>query len=197
MHHTGRCDSRVGVCRLAGSNGHEQSPWPYEKPPSARRPNPARAQVFKPHLEPFLEPLFRSLGCGHQLCRDAAGACLGALRDWLGPRILAGRLSDAQAAAMAASPDVPPPTGMLTLWVAWVCLCTNQGRAATGCIFVAKRVCRAEACVSSPGHMTAPGCTRTANTHYCGSPYCGGVCRQEVADKHECSFPLSANCCIS
>lgn len=68
-------------------------------------------QAFKPHLEPFLEPLFRSLACGHQLCRAAAGACLGALRDWLGPRILAGRLSDAQAAAMAASPDVPPPAG--------------------------------------------------------------------------------------
>ena len=69
-------------------------------------------QAFKPHLEPFLEPLFRSLACGHQLCRAAAGACLGALRDWLGPRILAGRLSDAQAGAMAASPDVPPPAGV-------------------------------------------------------------------------------------
>lgn len=69
------------------------------------------AQAFKPHLEPFLEPLFRSLRCGHQLCRAAAGACLGALRNWLGPRILAGRLSEDQAAAMAASPDVPPPSG--------------------------------------------------------------------------------------
>ena len=68
-------------------------------------------QAFKPHLDPFLEPLFRSLASGHQLCRTAAGACLGALRDWLGPRILAGRLSVAQAAAMAASPDVPPPAG--------------------------------------------------------------------------------------
>ncbi|KAK9826799.1 hypothetical protein WJX81_002074 [Elliptochloris bilobata] len=72
-------------------------------------------RAFKPHLEPFLEPLFRSLACGHQLCRVAAGACLGALRDWLGPRILAGRLSDAQVAAMAASPDVPPPAGVYAL----------------------------------------------------------------------------------
>jgi hypothetical protein len=36
---------------------------------------------------------------------------VGALRDLVGPSIFAGRLSQEQRAAMAASPDVPPPGG--------------------------------------------------------------------------------------
>ncbi|KAK9823094.1 hypothetical protein WJX72_000228 [[Myrmecia] bisecta] len=68
-------------------------------------------QVIKPHLELFIPALFQCLTCGHQLCQAAAGRCLGELRDLLGPRIFAGRLTDEQNAAMAASPDVPPPSG--------------------------------------------------------------------------------------
>ena len=73
--------------------------------------------MFKPYIELFLEPLFRSLTCENQLCRAAAGACLGAFRDAMGPRILGGRLSEQQQAVMAASPDVPPPSGPLHSWV--------------------------------------------------------------------------------
>jgi hypothetical protein len=67
---------------------------------------------FKPHLEPFLEPLFRGLGCGHRLCEVAAGRCVGRLRDLVGPGVFAGRLTEEQRAAMEASADVPPPGGV-------------------------------------------------------------------------------------
>ncbi|KAL4425118.1 hypothetical protein ABPG77_008223 [Micractinium sp. CCAP 211/92] len=68
-------------------------------------------KVFKPHLDEFLGPLFRSLACGHRLCEAAAGRCIGALRDLIGPGIFAGRLSDEQRRLMESSPDVPPPAG--------------------------------------------------------------------------------------
>ena len=68
-------------------------------------------QAFKPWLEPFLGPLFRALASDSQLCRAAAGSCVGFLRELLGPRILAARLDDAQRAALASSPDIPPPSG--------------------------------------------------------------------------------------
>ena len=67
--------------------------------------------MFKPYIELFLEPLFRSLEGENQLCRAAAGACLGVLRDTLGPSIFAGRLDERQQAAMASSRDVPAPAG--------------------------------------------------------------------------------------
>ncbi|KAI7841245.1 hypothetical protein COHA_005082 [Chlorella ohadii] len=69
-------------------------------------------KVFKPYLEDFLGPLFRSLTCGHRLCEAAAGRCIGALRDLIGPNIFAGRLSDDQRQLMQSSPDVPPPAGL-------------------------------------------------------------------------------------
>jgi hypothetical protein len=55
--------------------------------------------------------MFDGLVCGHQLCAAAAGQCLGSLRDLLGPRILAGRLTEEQQRLMQASPDVPLPSG--------------------------------------------------------------------------------------
>lgn len=64
---------------------------------------------LKPHLELFLEPLFRSLRGGHRNCQVMAGECLGALRDLLGPNIFAGRLTPEQQQAMASDPNVPPP----------------------------------------------------------------------------------------
>ncbi len=77
------------------------------------------SQVFKRHMDALLEPLFASLACDHQLCRAAAGRCIGQLRDFVGPGIWAGHLTDSQAAAMARSPDVPAPAGecfCLHLW---------------------------------------------------------------------------------
>ena len=41
-------------------------------------------RLFKPFLEEFLEPLFRSLTSGNRLCEGAAGRCIGSLRDFLG-----------------------------------------------------------------------------------------------------------------
>lgn len=64
---------------------------------------------FKGYLEDFLGPLFLDLSCGHNLAEVAAGRCIAFLRDFLGPSILAGRLSPAQAALMSNNPNVPPP----------------------------------------------------------------------------------------
>lgn len=66
-------------------------------------------RLFKPHLELFLEAMFRDLTCGHQLCECAAGKCVAAFRDWLGSTIFAGRLDDWQLREMAANENVPPP----------------------------------------------------------------------------------------
>ncbi len=66
-------------------------------------------------MDLLLDPLFKSLACEHQLCRAAAGKCAGALRDFVGPGIFAGHLSDAQAASMSGNPDVPPPSGVALL----------------------------------------------------------------------------------
>lgn len=76
-------------------------------------------------MDALLEPLFASLACDHQLCRAAAGKCVGRLRDFVGPGIWAGHLTDDQAAAMARSPDVPAPAGdppfilFLTKFLSW------------------------------------------------------------------------------
>jgi len=74
-------------------------------------PRIARAvgkRAFKGHLEELLPPLFRALTCGHQLAEHAAGACLGFVRDLIGPNILAGRLEPDQADLLRTSPLVPP-----------------------------------------------------------------------------------------
>lgn len=68
-------------------------------------------QVFKRQMDLFLDHLFKCLACDHQLCRTAAGKCAAALRDFVGPGIFAGHLSEAQSAAMSSSPDVSPPSG--------------------------------------------------------------------------------------
>lgn len=68
-------------------------------------------QAYKPHLQAFLDPLFATLACDHQLARAAAGDCVGFLRDDLGPGIFSGRLTEEQRAGMEASPDVPRPAG--------------------------------------------------------------------------------------
>ena len=46
---------------------------------------------------------------GHQACEAAAGDAIAFLRDWLGPGILAGRLTEQQISLMQSSPRVPPP----------------------------------------------------------------------------------------
>jgi hypothetical protein len=46
---------------------------------------------------------------GHQACEAAAGDAIAFLRDWLGPRILAGRLTEQQLRLLQSSPRVPPP----------------------------------------------------------------------------------------
>ena len=74
-------------------------------------PGIARAvgkRAFKSHLEEILPPAFRALTSGHQLAEFAAGQCLGFIRDMIGPNILAGRLSEEQAALLRTSPLVPP-----------------------------------------------------------------------------------------
>ena len=83
---------------------------------ACQAPSPMRlhvpAQVFKRHMDAFLGPLFACLSCQHQLCRAAAGRCAGALRDFVGPGIFAGHLTEEQAALLANSPEVPAPTGV-------------------------------------------------------------------------------------
>lgn len=69
-------------------------------------------KVFKPYLEPFLEPMFRCISCGHQLAEVAAGECIGAIRDMLGPNIFAGRLTDEQQQLMRSNLNIPPEGGM-------------------------------------------------------------------------------------
>ncbi len=55
-------------------------------------------------------PVRRSLEhSGHQACEAAAGDAVAFLRDWLGPRILAGRLTQQQIRLMQSSSRVPPP----------------------------------------------------------------------------------------
>ncbi len=68
-------------------------------------------QIFKRYLDELLVPLFRSLTCENQLCRAAAGRCVGAIRDCIGPGILAGRITQEQRASMEGSQDVPPLAG--------------------------------------------------------------------------------------
>ena len=58
-------------------------------------------------------PLFRSLACQNQLCRAAAGRCVGAIRDCIGPGIFGGRLTEEQKAIMERSQDVPPLAGTI------------------------------------------------------------------------------------
>jgi len=69
-------------------------------------------KVFKPYLEPLLEPMFRCLTCGHQLAEVAAGECIGAVRDMLGPNIFAGRLTDDQQDLMRTNRNIPPEGGL-------------------------------------------------------------------------------------
>lgn len=70
-------------------------------------------QRFKPHLEPFLHPMFSDLTCGHQLTEAAAGKCIAAMRDLLGPSIFAARLLDWQARLLATDPNIPPTAGRM------------------------------------------------------------------------------------
>ena len=80
------------------------------------------SQAFKPHLEPFIEPVFDSLTCGQQTTAAAAGEFIGQVRDLLGPNIWAGRLTQEQQQAQASSPHVPPPTGEPHLYCVISCV---------------------------------------------------------------------------
>ena len=68
-------------------------------------------QAFKPHLAPFLEPLFASLQSSHRGAQVAAGACISQLRDLLGPNIWAGRLTEGWLQAQEQSQHVMPVAG--------------------------------------------------------------------------------------
>lgn len=70
-------------------------------------------KAFKPYLELFLPSMFADLKCGHQLAEAAAGRCIGRLRDWLGPKIFAGRLDDAQREALDSDANIPPSVGLM------------------------------------------------------------------------------------
>lgn len=72
-------------------------------------------QLLKRHLEPFLAPLFQDLSCGAALTELAAGEAVGALRDALGAKILASRLTDAQAMALHSNDLIPPQSSRLGL----------------------------------------------------------------------------------
>lgn len=59
---------------------------------------------FKPYLEEFIEPMFKSLRCGNRLAEAAAGYCIGEFRQMLGETIFAGRLNESQMQQMRDSP---------------------------------------------------------------------------------------------
>ena len=69
---------------------------------------------FKPYLNEFLDPMFKSLTCGHRLCESAAGYCIAQIRDFIGPGIFEGRLTDDQKSILHINQDIPPPKGPLT-----------------------------------------------------------------------------------
>ncbi len=52
--------------------------------------------AFKPALDPFLEPMFRTLCCGHALCETAARQCITRLSVFMGRPIFEGRLDSTQ-----------------------------------------------------------------------------------------------------
>jgi hypothetical protein len=74
---------------------------------------PCPCQVTCPPLTTLcaLPPaaLFDDLVSGHQLAEAAAGECIARLRDWLGARILAGRLTEEQQRLLATNANIPPP----------------------------------------------------------------------------------------
>ena len=75
---------------------------------------------FKPLLNDFLEPMFRGLTCGQRLCESAAGQCIGAMRDLIGPGVFEGRLLDEQRRLLHTHHDIPPPKGPLAGRIAGV-----------------------------------------------------------------------------
>ncbi|GMH32577.1 hypothetical protein BSKO_00411 [Bryopsis sp. KO-2023] len=70
-------------------------------------------RAFKSHLELFLNPMFVSVKCGHQLEGAAAGRAIGMIRDYLGVNIFKGRLEDHQKMILESNMNVPPERGML------------------------------------------------------------------------------------
>ena len=54
--------------------------------------------AFKSALDMFLEPMFRTLRCGHALCETAARQCITRLSAFIGRQIFEGRLDSAQKA---------------------------------------------------------------------------------------------------
>eukprot|EP01024_Parvocaulis_polyphysoides_P024785 TRINITY_DN22627_c0_g1_i2.p3 TRINITY_DN22627_c0_g1~~TRINITY_DN22627_c0_g1_i2.p3 ORF type:complete len:114 (+),score=7.00 TRINITY_DN22627_c0_g1_i2:102-443(+) len=68
---------------------------------------------FKPYLEQFLPPLFNTLHVEHQLARVAAGKAIGFLRDFYGPNILAGRLTEEQNRELQSNQNIPE---LSTIW---------------------------------------------------------------------------------
>jgi hypothetical protein len=97
------------LCDLATMRHFEHAPKLRETvwacvPVIARR---LGKQAMKPHLEALLDPLFRDLNCGAQLCECAAGACVAALRDWLGVNVLAARLDDWQKMQLMRNKNIP------------------------------------------------------------------------------------------
>lgn len=73
-------------------------------PALARRVGKA---AFRPHVELFLDAMFRDLRCGQALTEVAAGNCTAALRDWFGVSVFAGRLSEGQKALLVTNKNIP------------------------------------------------------------------------------------------
>lgn len=64
-------------------------------------------RAFKPHLEMFIGPLFKSVRCGQQLEEVAAGRAIGKLMDLIGPSIFRGRLDTMQKEILDSNQNIP------------------------------------------------------------------------------------------
>jgi len=53
-------------------------------------------RTFKPHLDEFIDPMFRTTRCGHRLAEMAAINCVRSFQQMLGETIFAGRLNESQ-----------------------------------------------------------------------------------------------------
>ena len=65
-------------------------------------------RVFKPHLDEFIDPMFRTTRCGHRLAEMAAVNCVKSFQQMLGATIFAGRLNESQLRQLQVSASTAP-----------------------------------------------------------------------------------------